>query len=141
MVYRGGVAGLEDTAHAREQADRRLEFETLLADLSSRFINLAPELVDGAIQDALHRVCELLEIDRAVLWQWSAATPTEITPTHWYQGQDVLRRPELLRQEHYPWFVQQMLAGNIVIAASPDELPAEASVDREKPAGAASSRM
>ena len=131
MVYRGGVAGLEDTAHAREQADRRLEFETLLADFSSRFINLAPELVDGAIQDALHRVCELLEIDRAVLWQWSAATPTEITSTHWYQGQDVLRRPELLRQEHYPWFVQQMLAGNIVIAASPDELPVEASVDRE----------
>ena len=67
-----------------ERLGDRLEFETLLADLSSRFINLPPGDVDREIEDALRRVCELLGIDMAVLWQWVAAAPDVITPTHGY---------------------------------------------------------
>ena len=48
--------------------DTRLRFVMLLAELSSRFINLPPAEVDRAIEDALRRVCELLGIDMAVLW-------------------------------------------------------------------------
>mgnify|MGYP001557626028 CR=1 FL=1 len=47
----------------------RLEFETLISDLSSSFINLPPGEVDREIEEALRRVCELLGIDLAVLWQ------------------------------------------------------------------------
>jgi len=65
-------------------AAMRLEFETLIADLSSRFINLAPVEVDREIEDALGRVCQALELDYGTLWQWSAATPDVIVPTHIY---------------------------------------------------------
>ena len=41
----------------------RLEFETLISDLSSRFINLPADEVDGAIEDALRGVCEVLDVD------------------------------------------------------------------------------
>jgi PAS domain S-box-containing protein len=42
------------------------------------------------------------------------------------------KRPsEPLRQEHYPWSVQQMLAGRMFAVSSLEELPAEAAVDRE----------
>ena len=34
-------------------------------------------------------------------------------------------------QEHYPWVVEQMRAGRMVVLASLEELPSEASVDRE----------
>ena len=54
----------------------RLEFEMLISDLSSRFINLPAGEVDGAIENALRRVCEVLDIDLAVLWQWSATPRT-----------------------------------------------------------------
>jgi hypothetical protein len=64
--------------------DTRLRFVMLLAELSSRFINLATAEVDREIEDALRRVCELLGIDLAVLWQWSAAAPGVISPTHAY---------------------------------------------------------
>ena len=36
-----------------------------------------------------------------------------------------------MREEHYPWSVQQVLAGRMFAISSPEELPAEAAVDRE----------
>jgi len=120
--------------HDRSSADpleNRLEFETLISDLSSRFINVPPSDVDHEIKDAQRRVCELLGIDLAVLWQWSSAAPGVLTPTHVYYAQGSLVSPEQMRQEHYPWYIQQMLAGRMVGFSSPDELPAEAAVDLE----------
>ena len=117
-----------------EPLGSRLEFETLLADLSSRFINLPPGEVDHEIEDALRRVCELLGVDFAVLWQWSISSPGLITPTHVHPG----RPPEGADpgvQEHYPWTLQQMLAGRTMVLPSLAVLPPEAAVDRESARG------
>jgi PAS domain S-box-containing protein len=124
-----------------EPLENRLEFETLISDLSSRFINLPPGEVDREVDDALRRVCELLGIDLAVLWQTSGAAPGVLTPTHVYCAQGSLVSPEPMREEHYPWYVQQVLAGRMVGFSSPDELPAEAAVDLEyaRPLGIKSS--
>ncbi|MBK9062916.1 MAG: PAS domain-containing protein [Acidobacteria bacterium] len=119
----------EQASSSAERLESRLEFEALLANLSSRFINLAPRDVDREIEDALSRVCELLGIDLAVLWQWSAATPGAIMPTHFYYAQEGPPPSEPLHQEQYPWTVQKMLAGRMIVLCSLEELPAEASVD------------
>ena len=112
--------------------ESRLEFETLISDLSSRFINLPSGEVDRAIEDALRRVCELLGVDLAVLWQWSATAPDVITPTHAYPSQEgLLPARAAARQEHFPWLRQEMLAGRVVAVSSLEEFPAEAAVDRE----------
>jgi len=113
------------------QIEQRLEFETLLADLSSSFINLPPAEVDREIEDALGRVCELLGLDLAVLWQWSARAPDVLTPTHAYPALDGSIPPVPGVQDHYPWSIRQMLAGRTIALASLDELPPEAAVDRE----------
>jgi len=120
--------------HERTSADpleNRLEFETLISDLSSRFINLPPSEVDREVEEALRRVSELLGIDFAVLWQRLGAAPGVLTPTHVYYAQGSLVSPEPVREEHYPWYVQQVLAGRMVGFSSPEELPAEAAVDLE----------
>jgi len=109
----------------------RLRFEAMLADLSSKFVNLPPGEVDHEIEDALCRVCQHVGIDFAVLWQWSAEDPGVITPTHFYPARDGLRPPEPLHQEHYPWSVQQMQAGRMFSISSLEDLPKEAAVDRE----------
>ena len=49
----------------------RLRFETLIADLSAQFVNLDSDLIDGAIQDAQHRIVEALDLDRSSLFQFS----------------------------------------------------------------------
>ncbi len=111
--------------------ERRLEFEELVSELSSRFINLPPGEVDREIEDALRRVCEFLAIDHALLWQWSAGAPPVATPTHSYLAQGVPQPPEPSTQEQYPWVASQMLAGRIAALPSLQALPAEAAVDRE----------
>jgi signal transduction histidine kinase len=111
--------------------EQRLEFETLISDLSSRFINLSPGEVDRTIEDALRRMCEPLGIDLAVLWQWSTVAPDVIVPTHVHHAREVPRPSEPMRQDQYPWTRAQLLAGRLVIVASPDALPVEAAVDRQ----------
>ncbi|MCK7490704.1 MAG: hypothetical protein MZW92_02165 [Comamonadaceae bacterium] len=63
---------------------QQLDFETLVSDLSSRFVNLSSGAVDGEIEVALRRICEALGVDLAILWQWSRSAPEVITPTHSY---------------------------------------------------------
>jgi formate hydrogenlyase transcriptional activator len=104
-------------------------FEDLLVGLSSRFINLEPGGADREIEDALERVCGLLGVDVALLWQWSASAPDVIEPTHGYPARKGQFDP--LDQEAFPWVVQQMRAGRVVAVSRMDELPAEAATDRE----------
>jgi PAS domain S-box-containing protein len=108
-----------------------LEFETLIAELSSRFIDLPPDEVDREVEDGLRRVCEPLGIDLSVLWQWSADAPGVIVPTHAYCTEEGLRPTGPMRQEQYPWSVEQVLAGRLITASSIEDLPAEAAVDRD----------
>lgn len=46
-------SGSSSSPSPSERLETRLEFETLIADLSSRFINLPARQVSGEIQDAL----------------------------------------------------------------------------------------
>ena len=131
MVPLLAVAGTEHKRGSAELMGSRLEFETLISDLSSRFINLRAGEVDGAIEHALRGVCEILGIDLAVLWQWSATAPDVIAPTHAYPALEGLLPPEPLHEEQYPWIRQEILAGRVVAFSSLEQFPAEAAVDRE----------
>ena len=113
------------------EVQERLRFETMLAELSSRFVMVEPADVDHEIEAALSRVCELVGIDYAVLWQWSADDRGVLRPTHVYPAQESLEPDQPLHQEQYPWVVGEMLAGRMVVLSSMDELPEEAAVDRE----------
>jgi formate hydrogenlyase transcriptional activator len=130
-LYSGKMSTADSSQRSAERLESRLEFETLISDLSSRFINLPAGEVDSAIEDAQRRICEFLDVDRSVLWQWSSAAPAVLTPTHIYFAQEGPRSAEPLRQELFPWVRQQLLAGRMVVLSSLEELPAEAAVDRE----------
>ena len=71
----------EDKLHAELEA--RLHFETLIANLSSKFVNVHAGLVDNEIMDAERLICEFLDLDLVALWQWSVETPAILT-THVY---------------------------------------------------------
>jgi len=134
----GGDPGGDGTNPMTEQAlssayrlEDLLEFETLISDLSSRFINLPPGEVDREIEEGLGRVCEFLDIDLATLWQWSSVDPAVIMPTHVWCAEESMRPSGPLRQDQYPWAARQVLAGRMFTIASLEEYPAEAAVDRE----------
>jgi len=128
------LTGVSLDVTARKEAEResreRLVFESLIAELSSRFVPLAPADVDASIEEALARICTTLAIDLAVLWQWSKTAPEDLIPTHSYSAGEKAR-VDALHQGQYPWHRQQMLAGRPCVSATLDDLPPEAAVDRE----------
>ena len=124
------MSTLDNAQPPAENLESGLAFETLIAELSSRFIDLPPDEVDREIEDALRRVCEPLGLDLAALWQWSGPDPGVATPTHLY-AREGLPPPGPMRLEQFPWHAEQMLAGRIVALSSWEALPAEAAVDRE----------
>jgi PAS domain S-box-containing protein len=121
-----------EDANPRQDPEGHARFEELLAELSSRFINLPPGDVDREIEDALRRVCLRAGIDFGVVWQWPVAAHGVATATHVYYAQEGPQVSEPLHQEMFPWVAQEMLAGRIVaISSLPEGLPAEAAIDRQ----------
>ena len=113
---------------ARPSAENResfADFESLLSDLSSRFISLPPEEVDREIEAALRRVCEPLE-HRAggALAMGRTRGRDVIRPTHIYCADEQSAAAEPMRQEQYPWARGEMLAGQTVVVPAVASLPA-----------------
>jgi hypothetical protein len=116
----------------RTELETRLLFETLIADLSSKFINLPAEQVDREIEDAQRQVCECLGLDLAALWQWSSELPNYFKMTHLYRplgGPPVPKHFDA--QEMFPWCLQEVVAGRIIRFRSVEEAPAAAARDVE----------
>jgi len=109
----------------------RISFERLLADLSSRFINLAPRSVDDAIDDAQRGVCEMLGLDLAAVYQGSPDDPGNFRMTHLHRAHGGPPIPDDFDpRTYFPWALRLLLAGKTVRVSSLAALPPEASDDR-----------
>ena len=121
-----------DRKKSRLQLEEQLHFETLLAEISSRFVNLPLEQIDSVIEDVQRQVCESMNIDSSTLWQWSMETPRILNLTHFYRSMGGSPVPErLYAHEYLPWSQKQIEAGRIIAISSPEEHPAEAAIDKK----------
>jgi len=112
------MAELPDSSDHPEVSDVGVDFERLIADLSSRFINLPPGEVDRGIEAGLRRVSELLGIDYSVLWQWSDTPSKVLNPTHFYSREGGEQPSEPMDQDLFPWALQEVMAGRLVAVSS-----------------------
>ena len=60
---------ITERKQAEQLLEERLRFETLLAEISARFINLPVHRIASEIEGAQRGVCEFLNLDRSSLWQ------------------------------------------------------------------------
>ena len=108
-----------------------LDFEQLLLEISTLFINLPVESIDTVIEDTQRKICENLGLDLSALWQWSDRDSNLLTLTHLYTipgGPDLPVGIE--GSQAFPWIYTKMLAGE-TLSFSTEELPEEASIDKE----------
>ena len=112
--------------------EERLRFETLIADLSLKFVNLPPDAVDQEIFEAQKSICRELSIDLSGLWQWSEEDGGTYALSHFYSidGGHVTAASAKAR-EVYPWCQERIRAHRTVVLSNMDDLPIEASRDRE----------
>ena len=134
---------------------RPLEFETLLANLSARFIDLPTDQVDSEIQAIQRCICEYFHLDRSVVWQFLDSRLGTMRITHIYHrplnnpitesmdktlSQDDwnILIPEVNSgliyveaDKHFPWTTSQWRNNQTVIISRLDDLPEDACLDKE----------
>ena len=122
----------EEPPGKSEVLEPQRRFDTLVGDLSLKFINLPANEIDPEIEDSQRRVCQCLCLDMCSLWQWSDESPGFLALTHLFRSLEGPPTPEPMdAQEYFPWCLKQLLAGKVVAVSSIEDLPAEAARDKE----------
>jgi PAS domain S-box-containing protein len=127
-VFASALKRRQDQLKLEEQ----LSFETLLSDISVRFINLPIDQVDSEIEAAQRLVCEALDLDISAIFLWSTQIRRGTTMAYLYQSPGGLPVPSVMSGDQvFPWCAEQLQAGRIVAVSSTEDVPAEAALDRE----------
>ena len=116
--------------HSEQTLRRRVEFGELLFDLSRTFIGLTEEEVDVNMERGLARVGEFLEMDRVTLLELSRDR-REMAATYSWSLQGVPPAPAVITKGAQPWWVGQVLSGEVSLASHVEDLPEEAAAEKE----------
>jgi PAS domain S-box-containing protein len=129
-----GVIGIiwdtTDRKKAEDLLSERLQFETLITDLSARLVSAAADRLDDEIRGALERLLGFFHVERAGLIEYSEEAATAYLNYVAYRA-GAERTPERFDYaSRFPWTNSQMLDGKVVLLSSMGSLPADANVDR-----------
>ena len=109
-----------------------LRFERLLSELSALFAALRPQDIDGAIDHALARIVSTLGIDRSTLNRVFPLTGrAEVTHSFAVDGVEPVPKRSIPARDSNPWALARAAANEPIVFSCLDELPPEASLDKE----------
>src|SRR5262245_11367477 len=118
----------------RDLAGEREDSFRAIAELSRRFLNVAPGHFDGTMRDGLEAVARLADADRA---RFTVVRPTRpgLSGAYQWRGEGVPPRPELAdwrrEVEGFRWPAQRLEAVEILHLPRVAEIPPEAAAERE----------
>jgi len=134
VVQTAFIVGLLNERARRRRAQgalaEQLRFETLLSELSARFIDLPVGDVDREIERALQRIVESLDLDRATIAQLDDRRGG-VRVTHSWERPGTARTPAMMQRSAFPWMAARVRQRKMVRVSRPEDLPAEAAVDRQ----------
>lgn len=114
------------------ELESRLRFETLLADLSARFVHVPAEEVDREVNYALRLLCEHLGNDTAALWQPLDGDAGNFLLTHHRRAPEGPPTPQRMdAKTYFPWSLGRLLRGEVVRISRLADIPAEAERELE----------
>jgi PAS domain S-box-containing protein len=114
---------------AQAQLAERLRFEEMLSALSARFVNLPPDRVDAEIKHVLESIGKGLNVDRVSVFEISQADQ-ELHLVHSHKEAQIAAPPSEFKFEQLPWIRQKLFNGEMFTFSDPEDLPAEAGVDK-----------
>lgn len=111
-----------------EETNKNILFETLLVELSTRFVNVLDVDFDAHIESGLRQVVELLGVDRSGLGQ--LVTGEDLMQiTHSYQAPGVPPSPKVIVESHFPAYAKKLREGEPF--RLPEDLPEDATSELE----------
>jgi PAS domain S-box-containing protein len=115
---------------AERNVKRRLEFETLVSEVSARFINLSPERFSEEIERSLDRVRSFLNVDRIAFYGRSRPG-MDFQALHYASVEKKGLAYPSIREAQFPWGERRMQQERGLLVENVDDLPAEAAAERE----------
>jgi signal transduction histidine kinase len=135
----GGLAvAFNDMIDHRRQAaavlEQRVQFEFMVARLSTGIATLGQEQVDAGINGALADIGTFAHVDRAYVF-WFDEPGATVTCSHEWCAADIA--PQIARLQRvpvadYPWVQARLLQGQIVHVPRLADLPPEAAAEKRE---------
>lgn len=107
------------------------EFEKLITNLSSHFINLAPHLIEAGVNNAIQAIGEFIGVDRIFMFSLTLEGKVDASFEWHSPALGTVPVSNDFSLTNYKWFSDQIKKLNVLHISSPDELPAEAAPERE----------
>ncbi len=128
------IVGLLVNRRRRRHAERaladQLQFETVLSDVSSRFVGITSDAVSAEIERALACIVEQLGLDRGALFRLSEdGRELRASSTSVRVGETP--PPAVVPLDSIPWMWAQLIRGDVFHVSSTSDLPAEACHERQ----------
>src|SRR5262249_11535728 len=128
-----GVSGIVRDISERKRSEqallRELEFEKFLFDLSRTFIGLPEGEVDVNMERGLARVGKFLDMERVTLLELSRESG-EMAVAYSWNAPEVMGPSPVITRDAQPWWVGQVLRGDVSLASHVDDLPEEAVAEK-----------
>jgi signal transduction histidine kinase/DNA-binding response OmpR family regulator len=112
----------------------RVEIEKLITTISTNFINLAPDKIDSAINQALQRIGEFVSVDRCYVFQFSD-NGFKMDNTHEWCANGIepqIQKLKGLMVGAYPWFKEKITNLETIHIPRVEDLPSEAKAEKEE---------
>ena len=119
---------------AEDTLNHQLEFEKIIAEISSAFVNLPAEKIDSGINYALKLTGEFFNVDRSYVFQFSADGQT-MSNTHEWCAEGIEPQMDQVQDfptEHLPWWAEQIQSREYVYIPDVNDLPPEARAEKEE---------
>lgn len=110
----------------------RIKFEDLITEISTHFINLAPEEIDEGINHALHKIGAFAKVDRSYVFLF-ASNGFAVNNTHEWCEKGIQPHIDSLKDfslNAFSWFKKKVKQKQIIHVPSLTELPEEALVEK-----------
>jgi len=110
----------------------KVDFENIIAVVSTRFLSLAPDQMPDAINDALSRICAFLKAGEAYLCVSDAAEEHLSSIYRWPVADK--KAPDSTKHfslKHFPWLTRRMQARELIYIRKLDDMPTEAGIEKK----------
>ncbi len=125
-------AEIEERKRIEAELEYRLEFDRLVAKLSTQFIHLDSEALSAGINEALEELAEFMEVEHSYIFQLSSDLTIASFTHAWLSP----RLPAIegsfdIACTDFPWSTSQLLQGHILCVPSVASLTPEAARDQQ----------
>jgi sigma-B regulation protein RsbU (phosphoserine phosphatase) len=117
---------------ARREVETFFRLETLVNDITSRFINLTSEKYDGVINNLLRDIGEFIGVDRAYLFIVTGDSKF-FCISHEWRAKGIRATAEDLRRfssDSFSWWRRELVSRKYIHIPSPDDVPPDAGEER-----------